>query len=154
MKFFLLACLLLTITFPNFAQQQPCKPPVPLPNPTEPNIFTDEQEVYLGDAVAEHIQRNYKVIEDPEITAYLKTIGERLTKNLPLNQLRFQFFLVDLPDANAFVIPGGRIYVSRKLIASAQNEGELAGVIAHELGKPSREDRSAPMQRAPGSTVP
>src|SRR5829696_5046080 len=133
-KLFLLACLLLTITYPNFAQQQPCKPPVPLPNPTEPNIFTEEQEVYLGDAVAEHIQRNYKVIEDPEVTAYLKTIGERLTRNLPLNQLRFQFFLVDLPDANAFVIPGGRIYVSRKLIASALSEDELAGVIAHELG--------------------
>src|ERR1041384_7454282 len=118
-KLLLLACLLLTITYPNFAQQQPCKPPVPLPNPTEPNIFTDEQEVYLGDAVAEHIQRNYKVIEDPELTVYLKTIGERLTKHLPLNQLRYQFFLVDLPDANAFVIPGGRIFVSRKQIGRA-----------------------------------
>ena len=133
-KLFLLTCLLLTITFPSFAQQQPCKPPVPLPNPTEPNIFTDEQEVFLGDAVAEHIQRNYKVIEDAELTAYLKGIGERLTKHLPLNRLRFQFFLVDLPDANAFVIPGGRIFVSRKLVALAQNEDELAGVIAHELG--------------------
>ena len=134
-KLFLFACLLLTtINYSNFAQQQPCKPPVPLPTATEPNIFSDEQEVYLGDAVAEHIQRNYKVIEDPEITAYLKTIGERLTKNLPINRLRFQFFLVDLPDANAFVIPGGRIYVSRKLIAAALNEDELAGVIAHELG--------------------
>lgn len=134
-KLFLLACLLLTtINYSSIAQQQPCKPPVPLPTATEPNIFSDEQEIYLGDAVAEHIQRNYKVIEDPEVTAYLKTIGERLTKNLPLNKLRFQFFLVDLPDANAFVIPGGRIYVSRKLIAAALNEDELAGVIAHELG--------------------
>lgn len=135
MKLFCLASILLiTIHNSNFAQQQPCKPPVPLPNPTEPNIFSEEQEVYLGDAVAEHIQRNYKVIEDPEITTYLKTIGERLTKNLPLNRLRFQFFLVDLPDANAFVIPGGRIFVSRKLVAAALSEDELAGVIAHELG--------------------
>ncbi|HEX7335126.1 MAG TPA: M48 family metalloprotease [Pyrinomonadaceae bacterium] len=134
-KLFLFACLLLSIiSYSNVAQQQPCKPPVPLPTATEPNIFSDEQEVYLGDAVAEHIQRNYKVIEDPEITEYLKTIGERLTQNLPLNKLRFQFFLVDLPDANAFVIPGGRIYDSRKLIAAALNEDELAGVIAHELG--------------------
>ena len=46
-RLFLLACLLLTtITHPNFAQQQPCKPPVPLPNPTEPNIFTDEQAFF------------------------------------------------------------------------------------------------------------
>ena len=126
--------LLITVNFTVFGQQQPCKPPVALSAPTEPNIFSDEQEIYLGDAVAEHIQRNYKVIEDPEITTYLKNIGERLTKNLPLNKLRFQFFLVDLPDANAFVIPGGRIYVSRKLIAAALNEDELAGIIAHELG--------------------
>ena len=90
--------------------------------------------MYLGDAVAEHIQHNYRVIEDPEVTAYLTSIGERLTKHLPLNHLRFQFFLVELPEANAFVIPGGRIYVARKLVAAAQSEDELAGVIAHELG--------------------
>ena len=104
---------LLLVNFTIFAQQQPCKPPVALPAPTEPNIFPEEKEIYLGDAVAEHIQRNYKIIDDPEITTYLKTIGDRLTKNLPLNKLRFQFFLVDLPDANAFVIPGGRMIWSR-----------------------------------------
>ena len=131
---YLAALLVLTIIYPASAQQQPCSPPVALPTATEPNIFTEEQEIYLGDAVAEHIQRSYKVIEDAELTAYLTSIGNRLTKHLPLNRLRFQFFLVDLPDANAFVIPGGRIYVSRKLVAAALNEDELAGVIAHELG--------------------
>ena len=68
------------------------------------------------------------------MTEYLTSIGQRLTKHLPINRLRFQFFLVDLPDANAFVLPGGRIFVSRKLIAAALTEDELAGVIAHELG--------------------
>jgi hypothetical protein len=130
-----LASLLLLLTaIPVFAQEQPCTKPLTLPTTTEPNIFTEEQEIYLGEAVAEHIQHNHAVIEDPEVTAYLTTIGERLTKHLPLNRLRFQFFLVDLPDANAFVLPGGRIYVSRKLVAAALNEDELAGVIAHELG--------------------
>jgi predicted Zn-dependent protease len=131
-----LVCLLLivTVTYSALAQQQPCTQPLTLPTTTEPNIFTEEQEVFLGDAVAEHIQHNYKVIEDPEVTAYLTTIGERLTKHLPINRLRFQFFLVDLPDANAFVLPGGRIFVSRKLVAAALNEDELAGVIAHEMG--------------------
>src|SRR5258707_9128810 len=115
-------------------QQQKCAPPVALPASSEPNMFADEKEVYLGDAIAEHIQKNYRVIEDPAVTRYLAQIGERLTRNLPLTKLQFQFFLVDLPDANAFVLPGGRIYVSRKLVASAQNEDELAGVIGHELG--------------------
>jgi WD40 repeat protein len=119
---------------PLTAQPQKCDPPVPLPKSSEPNIFSAEQEIFLGDAVAEHIQRSHHVIEDPDVTAYLTSIGERLTKNLPINELRFQFFLVDLPDANAFVLPGGRIYVSRKLVSAAQNEDELAAVISHELG--------------------
>ena len=131
-----LAPLLLVLTIFNCvsAQQQPCTQPLTLPTTTEPNIFADEQEIYLGDVVAEYIQHNYRVIEDPEITEYLTAIGNRLTKHLPINRLRFQFFLVDLPDPNAFVLPGGRIYVSRKLVAAALTEDELAGVIAHELG--------------------
>jgi len=131
---FVVLLLILTLFHSVTAQQQPCTQPLALPTSTEPNIFSDEQEIYLGDAVAEHIQRNYKVIEDPEVTEYLTKIGERLTKHLPINRLRFQFFLVDLPDANAFVLPGGRIFVSRKLVAAALTEDELAGVIAHELG--------------------
>ena len=122
------------LAHPLVAQQQNCLPQVALPAPTEPNIFSEEQEGYLGDAVAEHIQKNYRVIEDAEVTDYLRRIGARLSKHLPLTKLRFQFFLVDLPDANAFVLPGGRIYVSRKLVALAQSEDELAGVISHELG--------------------
>ena len=104
--------LILTIIFPS-AAQQPCTPPLPGASGRDSNIFTEEQEIHLGDAVAEYIQKDYRVIEDPEVTAYLTKIGERLTRHLPLNKLRFQFFLVDLPDANAFVLPGGRIYVSR-----------------------------------------
>ncbi len=126
--------LVLTILHSVSAQQQPCTQPLTLPTATEPNIFSDEQEIFLGDAVAEYIQRNYRVIEHPEVTEYLTSIGQRLTKHLPINRLRFQFFLVDLPDANAFVLPGGRIFVSRKLVAAALTEDELAGVIAHELG--------------------
>src|ERR1700752_5241808 len=126
--------LLLIFVQPALGQEQPCTQPLTLPAATQPNIFTDEQEIYLGEAVAERIQRDYRVIEDTEVTAYLTAIGERLTRHLPLNQLKFQFFLVDLPDANAFVLPGGRIYVGRKLLAAAQSEDELAGVIAHELG--------------------
>lgn len=129
-----LLLLLLTSVRPALTQDQPCTQPLTLPAATEPNIFTDEQEIYLGEAVAERIQADYRVIEDAELSAYLTAIGERLTKHLPINKLKFRFFLVDLPDANAFVLPGGRIYVGRKLVTAAQTEDELAGVIAHEMG--------------------
>ncbi|MEW6128832.1 MAG: M48 family metalloprotease [Acidobacteriota bacterium] len=114
--------------------QQPCKPPTLLTNSQQTNIFSEPQEVDLGDAIAEHLQRDFRIIDDDEVTGTLKRIGERLVKHLPPNNLRFQFFLVELPEANAFVLPGGRIYVSRKLIAFAQNEDEVAGVLAHEIG--------------------
>ena len=129
-----IALALLCLFITPLVNSQECLPPVQLPSSTETNYFVDEKEVYLGDAIAEHIQKNYRVIEDPAVTEYLTQIGTRLSKNLPLTKLRFQFLLVELPNANAFVIPGGRIYVSRKLIALAQSEDELAGVIAHEMG--------------------
>ena len=90
--------------------------------------------MHLGDAVAEHIQRDHRVISDEQLTSHLRKIGERLTKHLPPTALRFQFFLFDVNDVNAFTLPGGRIYVSRKMVAFAKNEDELAGVVAHELG--------------------
>ena len=136
LKFGFLHVILLCValSFRLHAQEKECLPPVVLPVSTETNIFSDEQETYLGEAIAEQIQKDYRIIDDVELTAYLTRIGERLVKHLPLTKLRFQFFLVDLPDANAFVIPGGRIYVSRKLVAQAQSEDELAGVMSHEMG--------------------
>src|SRR5262245_45082962 len=126
---FLISCL----TSLGTQAQQPCRPPA-IQISREPNIFTEEQEADLGDAIAEQLQRNFRVIEDDEVTGYLKRIGDRIVSRLPATKLRFQFFLVDLPDANAFVLPGGRIYVSRKLVAFTKSEDELAAVISHETG--------------------
>ncbi len=114
--------------------QQPCQPPTLTGISQSQSIFSEAQEADLGDAVSEHLQRNFRVIDDEEVIGYLNRIGERITRHLPPTKLRFQLFLVDLPDANAFVLPGGRIYVSRKLVALAQSEDELASVISHEIG--------------------
>jgi WD40 repeat protein len=130
-------CLLLIAvglsSLPLRAQQQ-CQPPAALANPSEPNIFNEEQESDLGDVIAEQFQRDYRVIEDDEVSGHLREIGARIVKHLPPTKLRIQFFLVDMPEANAFVLPGGRVYVSRKLIAFVKSEDELAGVLAHEIG--------------------
>lgn len=132
------AAILLTLlsgVFPLSSQAQPnCQPPKPLPLESGKVIFTEEQEVDLGDVVAEQFQHEYRVIEDEELTKYLTQIGERIIKHFPPTKLRFQFFVVDLPEINAFALPGGRVYVTRKLIAFVQNEDELASVIGHEMG--------------------
>jgi hypothetical protein len=111
-----------------------CQPPAPLVATAGMNIFTPQQEMDLGDAIAEQVQRDFRVIEDDATTAHLRRIGERIVRQMPQTGLQFRFFLFDLPDANAFTLPGGRIYVSRKLIALTRNEDELAGVLGHELG--------------------
>lgn len=110
------ALLVLAIAFSALIVQgqtpRPCQPPALQTTSQEPNIFTEQQEADLGDAIAEHIQRNLRVIDDEEVTGNLTRIGQRIIKHLPPTNLRFQFLLVDLPDANAFVLPGGRIYVN------------------------------------------
>lgn len=118
----------------SLAAQQKCQLPTPPVSTAGQNIFSEEQEMHLGDAIAEQVQRDHNVIDNEEVTRYLRRMGERLTKHLPPTDLRFQFFLFDVNDVNAFTLPGGRIYVSRKMVAFAKNEDELAGVIAHELG--------------------
>ncbi len=138
--------LLLCWAIPLNAQQKNCLPAVP-PATAGPNIFSEEQEVFLGEAIAQAMQKDYSIIEDKALIAYLNTIGERLMKNLPLKQIRLRFFLVDLSDANAFVLPGGRVYVSRKLVAMAENEDELASVISHELGHLAAHESAIDMTR-------
>jgi WD40 repeat protein len=132
--------ILLVLSFSFFTltarswSQQPCQPPTLRFSSQQPNIFTEEQESDLGDAMADHLQRDFGVIEDASITGQLNQIGERIIRHLPTTKFRIRFFLVDLPDATAFVLPGGRVYVSRKLVAMTRTEDELAGVISHELG--------------------
>ncbi|MGB7585535.1 MAG: M48 family metalloprotease [Terriglobales bacterium] len=109
-------------------------PPSLTPIPAGENIFTEQQEVYLGDVMAEHISQNVTVLHDDALTAHLQQLGDRLLRYLPESKLRFQFMLVDLPEPNAFSLPGGRVYVSRKIVALTRNDDELAGILAHELG--------------------
>ena len=114
--------------------QNRCQPPALPSRANQPNILTPEQENDLGDAVSEHLQRNFRVIYDEELNARLQQVGDRLLKQLPPTALRFQFLLYDQPEANAFTLPGGHVYVSRKLVALVKSEDELAGVLAHEIG--------------------
>jgi WD40 repeat protein len=128
---FLFPCALLLA--PTLPAQQSCPPP-PVPTSRGVNIFNAEQEMFLGEAEAEHLQRQFKVIDDPDLTAYLQKIGDRLVQRMPPSSMKFTFVLYDLPVANAFGIAGGRIYVSRKLVGYIKSEDELAGLIGHELG--------------------
>lgn len=97
-------------------------------------MLTVEQEGYLGDVLARSMNEDLKVIEDDSLSVPLQRIGDKLRSYVPPDSPHFQFFIVDMPITNAFTIAGGRVYVTRKAIALARNEDEIAGLLAHEMG--------------------
>lgn len=130
-----LAVVLFTLVFSSsVSAQQLCKAPEIVLNRTQPNIFNEEQEMFLGDVMADYVQKNYRVISDAEANRFLREVGNRLAAHLPPTSIKFQFHVVDLPELNAFASAGGRIYITRKMIAFVQTEDELAGIVGHELG--------------------
>jgi WD40 repeat protein len=114
--------------------QQPCEPPSALPQASGANIFSVQQEMDLGDAIAEQFQRNFKVIDDDEVTGYLSAVANRMVAQLPGEHPRLRVFVIDLPVLNAFSLPGGRIYVSREMVAFLRSDDEMAGLLGHEMG--------------------
>ncbi len=126
--------LLPLLAAPCLIAQQSCPQPPALQKITGRNIFTDQQEVDLGDAMGESLALEVSPIEDRALTSHLDDLGARLARYLPPNNLRFRFFLIDAPEVNAFSVSGGRIYVTRKMVALTRSDDELAGVLAHEMG--------------------
>jgi len=113
--------------------QDICSEPSFLYPKDSPNILSERQEYDFGEAFAQQIQSEFLVIEE-EIAENVRRIGQRLVAQAPPSKLHFQFILIDFPEVNAFCLPGGRVYIPRKLVAACQNEDELAGVLAHEIG--------------------
>jgi hypothetical protein len=99
----------------------------------ERNIFNEQQEEWLGEIIDPTIRKTYHTFNDPEGN-YLQKIGDRLLAQLPPTKMRYTFTIINLADNNSFGLAGGHIYLSRRIIALAQNEDELAGLLAHEIG--------------------
>jgi Peptidase family M48 len=129
-----LTLALCSFVFCSFGNAQDCTPPAIVANTKSSNLFSPEQEVIFGELVIQRMAAEMRFIRDEKLAVYVSELGGRLAKHLPPAGMKFQFHLVDRPETNAFNIPGGHVMLTRKLIAFAANEDELAGVIAHELG--------------------
>jgi Zn-dependent protease with chaperone function len=101
------------------------------------NKYTPEQDVQLGREAAEEVRRQYPVVQDADLSAYLDRLGKRLVAGAPadLNNPAFEYSFtpVNLKDINAFALPGGPMFVNRGMFEAAGGEGEVVGVMAHEL---------------------
>jgi len=133
-KKIVLILALCSSVFCSFSNAQNCAPPAIVANAKSSNLFSPEQEMIFGELVIQGMAGETRFIRDEKLTTYIKDIGGRLMKYAPPIGLKFQFHLVDMPDLNAFNLPGGHVMLTRKLVAFVANEDELAGVIAHELG--------------------
>jgi len=99
------------------------------------NFYSKEKDVELGKQMSGEVDRQVPLLNDPETLRYLNDLGRRLTQYEPLPaDYSWQFKVVNTRDINAFALPGGFIYVNRGTIEAADNEAQLAGVIAHETG--------------------
>lgn len=111
-------------------------------------IFSPQQEQELGEIVRQQMESKFRVIEEDQVTSYLKRVGERVSQHLPETGLRYEFLVYDQPEVQAFGMPGGRVYVSRKMVAYLRDENELAGVLGHELGHLVARQQALDMSRA------
>lgn len=102
------------------------------------NKYTPAQDVQLGREAAEEVEQQLPIMRDEEVTSYVDTIGRRLVAAVLPEfrhpEFRYTFKPINVREINAFALPGGPMYINRGMIEAARNEGEAAGVMAHELG--------------------
>ncbi len=97
-----------------------------------PNFYSLEKEIALGKQLAQEVERSSKLIDDPVVTEYVNRVGQNLVRNSDA-RVPFTIKVIDSDEVNAFALPGGFFYVNSGLILRAQEESELAGVMAHEI---------------------
>src|SRR6266545_7292651 len=101
------------------------------------NKFKPTDDVRLGRQAAAEAEQQFPLLRDAEVNAYVERVGQRLVASIPPEfqhpEFRYYFKVLNARDINAFALPGGPMYVNRGMIQAARNEGEMAGVMAHEL---------------------
>lgn len=97
------------------------------------NLFSKEQDIELGREFAKQVEEQFVVVQNQELTDYVNRIGNRLVERGELEKYPFFFKVVQEDSINAFALPGGPMYVHTGLLRAVENEGQLAGVLAHEL---------------------
>jgi len=98
------------------------------------NLFSPQQDVEIGRNVSQDAERQLPMLNDRKVDDYVNRLGKRLASRAPGENFPYQFKVVNDRGINAFALPGGFIYLNRGVIEAADNESQLAGVMAHEIG--------------------
>lgn len=97
------------------------------------NLFTRQQDIQLGRQAAAEISEQLVIVDKPELAGYLTRLGRKLASQPQAGDFPYTFMLVHEKSVNAFALPGGPTFVHTGLVLAADNEAELAGVLAHEI---------------------
>ena len=96
------------------------------------NFYSLEKEIAIGKGMAQQVERQAKIIDDPIIAEYVNRVGQNIVRNSDA-KVPFTIKVLDTEEVNAFALPGGFFFVNSGLILKAETEAELAGVMAHEI---------------------
>lgn len=97
------------------------------------NLFSKQQDIQLGREAAQQMEQQLALVDNRELTDYVNRVGQRLVRDGGLEEYPYFFKVVQEDSINAFAFPGGPMYVHTGLMRAAENEAQLAGVLAHEL---------------------
>jgi predicted Zn-dependent protease len=97
-----------------------------------PNLYSIEKEIALGKQMAQEVERQARIVDDPIIAEYVNRIGQNLVRNSDA-KVPFTIKVIDDETINAFALPGGFFFVNTGILLNADNEAEMAGVMAHEI---------------------
>ncbi|MGA2436186.1 MAG: M48 family metalloprotease, partial [Bryobacteraceae bacterium] len=97
------------------------------------NFYSLEKEIAIGKQLAQEVEKQAKMIDDPVVSEYVNRLGQNLVRNSDA-KVPFTIKVIDSEEVNAFALPGGFFFVNSGLIMKADSEAELAGVMAHEIG--------------------
>jgi predicted Zn-dependent protease len=96
------------------------------------NFYSIEKEIALGKQMAQEVERQAKIVDDPIVAEYVNRIGQNLVRNSDA-KVPFTIKVIDSEEINAFALPGGFFFVNTGIMLNADNEAEMAGVMAHEI---------------------
>ena len=96
------------------------------------NFYSIEKEIALGKGLAQEVEKQAKIVNDPVIAEYVNRVGQNLVRNSDA-KVPFTIKVIDSEEVNAFALPGGFFFVNSGLILKADSEAELAGVMSHEI---------------------
>ena len=101
------------------------------------NKYSIQDDIKLGRQAAQEAESQFPLLRDETVRSYVESVGRRLVASIPQDfqhpEFQYYFKVVNARDINAFALPGGPMYVNRGMIEAARSEGEMAGVMAHEI---------------------